>query len=75
MEILITSFGEPSDDYEEKERKEVQAILIRLEESPDDYIPVEVRIKNIGRGADWYVVSIKHKKDTPTNFDLHTLQE
>ncbi|WP_417551522.1 hypothetical protein [Marinomonas fungiae] len=57
MEILINPFGEPSDDWEEQQRNK-QSLLRRLEENPDGNIPAEVGVKNIGRGADWHVVSI-----------------
>jgi len=58
MEILINPFGEPGDDWEEKERKEIRALLRKLEDNPGGYVPAEVGIKNIGRGADWHVLSL-----------------
>jgi hypothetical protein len=58
MEILVNPFGEPKDDLEKEEQTAVRAILDKLESYPDGHIPAEVRIKNIGRGADWSVVSI-----------------
>ena len=58
MEILINPFGEPGDDWEEKERKQVETLLSKLHDNPEGFIPAEVGIKNIGRGADWHVVSL-----------------
>ncbi|WP_196157177.1 hypothetical protein [Reinekea sp. G2M2-21] len=58
MEILINPFGEPSNDWREEERKAKQSLLRRLEGNPDGNIPAEVAIKNIGRGADWHVLSL-----------------
>ncbi len=58
MEIIINPFGEPSEDWEAKEREAVSYYLKKLETYPGGYIPANVVIKNIGRGADWHVVSL-----------------
>jgi hypothetical protein len=58
MEILVNPFGEPKDDFEQEEKAAIRSILDKLETYPDGHIPAEVGIKNIGRGADWHVVSI-----------------
>jgi hypothetical protein len=58
MEILVNSFGELKDDFEQEEKAAIRAVLDKLESYPDGHIPAEVGVKNIGRGADYYVVSI-----------------
>lgn len=58
IEFLINEIGEPTDSWKEQEEQAVQSILYRIEAYPEGHIPAEVRIKNIGRGADWTVVSL-----------------
>jgi hypothetical protein len=58
MEILVNPFGEPTDDFEKEEQAAILDILDKLETYPDGHIPTEVGIKNIGRGADWSLISI-----------------
>lgn len=58
MEIIINPFGDPSRHRIEREKEEVDNLLQKLESYPGGYIPAEVSTKDIGRGADWLVVSV-----------------
>ena len=59
MEILVNAFGELSDnEWKATEKKELNFYKDKFESYPGGYIPAEIEIKNIGRGADWDVVSL-----------------
>lgn len=58
MEIIINPFGDPSQHTVEREKDEVDSVLQKFESYPGVYVPVEVGTKNIGKGADWLVVSV-----------------
>ncbi|MBE0508694.1 MAG: hypothetical protein IBX50_18580 [Marinospirillum sp.] len=58
MEIIINPFGDPSLHEVEREKAEVDSLHSKIESYPGGDIPVEVTTKNIGKGADWLVVSV-----------------
>lgn len=58
MEIIFNPFGDPSRHRIECEKEEVDNLLQKLESYPSGCIPAEVGTKDIGRGADWLVVSV-----------------
>jgi hypothetical protein len=58
MEIIINPFGDPSQHKVEREKEEVESLLQKFESYPGGYVPAEVGTKNIGKGADWLVVSV-----------------
>lgn len=57
MEILFNHLGEAND--EEFELKVIENTVRKLKKYPGGYIPSNVKIKDIGAGADWRVVSIE----------------
>jgi hypothetical protein len=58
MEIIINPFGDPSQHKVEREKEEVDSLLEKFECYSGGYVPVEVGTRDIGKGADWLVVSV-----------------
>jgi len=58
MEIVINPFGDPSQHRVEREKEEIDGLRRKIESYPGGHIPAEIRTKDIGRGADWLVVSV-----------------
>lgn len=58
MEIIINPFGDPSQHKVEREKEEVDSLLQKIESYPGGYVPAEVGTKDIGKEADWLVVSV-----------------
>ena len=59
MEVLINSFGDPSDEnYEQKKLFDIKLTQDRFNKYSAQSIPAKIEVKNIGKGADWEVISI-----------------
>jgi hypothetical protein len=58
MQILINSFGEPNGNYEQRKCDEIKLIKDRFNKYSTANIAADIDVKNIGKGADWEVISI-----------------
>jgi len=58
MEIIINPFGDPSQHRVEREKEEIDNLLLKFERYPGSYIPVKVGTRDIGKGAEWLIVSV-----------------
>ena len=59
MEVLINSFGDPGGhNYEQKKLDDIKLIQDRFNEYSTQSITAKIEVKDIGKGADWEVISI-----------------
>jgi len=59
FELLIAEFGEiPDEDVARVHREAIDRHTRRLREFPNPPIQASVEVRNIGRGADWWVIAV-----------------